>query len=298
MKLACDTSTPLGLSTASQVGVLPPPVSLQQLPVIPTEDLPDVSRQVTPPHSQEKVGTPEARSARPPENKSPPDQAEQPKQYLAAVGLPTIPRKLANRIWELDFIEMDELLPSNKAIQALEGAGSQETGASTHPGLSPSQSRRTMDVMAWVRCYNLYTAVMAQRRPELIGPMAAHLHTVLTIHNAGGLAWFQYDWRTRRESCATGPAEWGRRDPFNLVSCCSGSRVLDDPFSPLPLTMAPVSPREVGTREMEVAKPRQIPHAPNASRKKGGLCRLFNKAPGGLPLWRPVHLPSSLLVMP
>jgi len=222
-------------------------------------------------------------SARTPENKTSSEAAEQPKQYLAAVGLPTIPRKLANRIWELDFIEMDELLPSNKAIQALEGEGPQESGAPTHPGLSPSQSRRSMDVMAWVRCYNLYSAVMAQRRSELIGPMAAHLHTVQTIHNAGGLAWFQYDWKMRKESCATGPTDWGRRDPFNLVSCCSGSRVFDDPFSPFPQALAPLSPMEVSTREMEVAKPRQHSQATSTSRKKGGICRLFNKAPGGCP---------------
>ena len=30
---------------------------------------------------------------------------------------------------------------------------------------------------------------------------------------------------------------------------------------------------------------------------KGGLCRLFNKAPGGLPIWKRVHLYSSLLCM-
>jgi len=31
---------------------------------------------------------------------------------------------------------------------------------------------------------------------------------------------------------------------------------------------------------MEVAKPRQNPQSASANRKKGGLCRLFNKAPG------------------
>ena len=41
--------------------------------------------------------------------------------------------------------------------------------------------------------------VMAQKRPELIGAMAAHLHTVLTLYQAGGILWYQYDWRTRRE---------------------------------------------------------------------------------------------------
>ena len=180
----------------------------------------------------------------------------QPKQYLAAVGLPTIPRKLVARIWELDFIEMDELLPSNRAIQALERIGSEEAGTSSSAGLALSQKRRTTDVMAWVRCFNLYTAIMSQRRLELIGPMAAHF---LTIHNAGGLVWYQYDWRTRRESCATGPAEWGRHDTFNLVSCCSGGRGLHDPFGLLPFSTPILSSRDVSTHETGAPKPRQPP---------------------------------------
>ena len=53
---------------------------------------------------------------------------ESSKQYLVAPGLPTISRKLAQRIWELEFIEMEEFLPSNKAIQALELAGITEGG--------------------------------------------------------------------------------------------------------------------------------------------------------------------------
>ena len=39
--------------------------------------------------------------------------------FLAAPGLPTVPMKLAQRIWDLDFIEMEEFLPSNWTVQAL-----------------------------------------------------------------------------------------------------------------------------------------------------------------------------------
>ena len=174
---------------------------------------------------------------------------------------------------------MDELLPSNRAIQALKGSGSQEAGTSSSVGLAQSLNRRTTDMMAWVRCFNLYTAVMAQRQPELIGPMAAHLHTVMTIHNAGGLAWYQYNWITRRESCATGLVEWGHRDPFNLVSYCFGGWGLDDPFGPLPFPTPIPSSRDVSTCETGAPKPRQPPRL----RAPGDLCRLFNKAPGGFP---------------
>ena len=37
-----------------------------------------------------------------------------------SVRLPTVSQRLAQRIWDLDFIEMEEFLPSNRTVQALE----------------------------------------------------------------------------------------------------------------------------------------------------------------------------------
>ena len=104
------------------------------------------------------------------------------------------------------------------------------------------------------------------------------------VHGCG-ISWYQYDWRICRETCATGPAEWGRRNPFNLVTCNTGSRVLEDPFNLLPLLAGPSSLREASLREEnpQVMKPRQSSAISGSSRKKGGLCRLFNKAPGDCP---------------
>ena len=43
-----------------------------------------------------------------------------PLHYLAAPGLPTISQHMAQRIWNLEFIEMEEFFPSNKTMQVLE----------------------------------------------------------------------------------------------------------------------------------------------------------------------------------
>ena len=56
----------------------------------------------------------------------------------------------------------------------------------------------------WVRCFMLYIAVMSQKRPEQTVPMTAHLHMVIRLHE---LAWFYYDWKVHRETCAMAPAE-------------------------------------------------------------------------------------------
>ena len=58
--------------------------------------------------------------------------------HLASPGLPTIPHRLAQRIWDLEFVEMEEFFPSNKTIQALESLEE----ASSLPGSLPQQQGR------------------------------------------------------------------------------------------------------------------------------------------------------------
>ena len=57
------------------------------------------------------------------------DKALQSVAKLFASGLPTIPSKLAQHKWELEFLEMEEFLPTNKVIQALELVAANEGGA-------------------------------------------------------------------------------------------------------------------------------------------------------------------------
>ena len=55
--------------------------------------------------------------------------------YLAAPGLSTIPTKLAQRIWDLDFIEMEEFLPSSRTMQLLKAVqGMAATAGAQHQG--------------------------------------------------------------------------------------------------------------------------------------------------------------------
>ena len=48
--------------------------------------------------------------------------------FLPAPGLPTLSNKLAQKIWDLEFVEMEEFLPSNRMIQAIENPVSLQEG--------------------------------------------------------------------------------------------------------------------------------------------------------------------------
>jgi len=76
------------------MGVLPQSELLRN----PMEDLLGAGGQVPLPLHQGKAGVSETRSAKILDGNILSEPAEQPKQYLAASGLPTTPLKLANRI--------------------------------------------------------------------------------------------------------------------------------------------------------------------------------------------------------
>ena len=123
---------------------------------------------------------------------------------------------------------------------------------------------------------------MSQKRPKLIPPMTAHLHMVIRLHRQGGLTWFHYNWKARRETCAVGSAEWGRCDPRQLL-CTSGGGVMEDPFDPLP--EGTLTGSGAGILPVTLVRTKQPSSQPRFGRgsahKQGGVCRLFNKAPIG-----------------
>ena len=96
---------------------------------------------------------------------------------------------------------MEEFLPLNRTVQALEISGLVRDGTV----FQVTQACRVADMTSWMRCFTLYVAVMAKWKPGLVAPMLAQLHTVIKVEQSvGGLASLQYDWRTRKELCVAG----------------------------------------------------------------------------------------------
>ena len=106
--------------------------------------------------------------------------------FLAALSLPTIPLKLAQLIWDLDFIKMEEFLPFNKTVQALEVSGATKN----RTVFQVPQAWRVEDITTWTWYFLLYVAVMTKQKPDLVALMIAHLHTVMKVEQSvGGLTW-------------------------------------------------------------------------------------------------------------
>ena len=90
-----------------------------------------------------------------------------PQHFLAAPGLPTITPKLAQKIWDLEFVEMEEFLPTNRTVQALDQLTPESLWDGVLEALQQFQQQqqgcRVADITTWTRCFFLYMAVMAKR---------------------------------------------------------------------------------------------------------------------------------------
>ena len=174
---------------------------------------------------------------------------------------------------------MEDFLPSNRTIQALESL----EGASSLPGSLPQQQVcRVLDILTWIRCFTLYIAVMSQKMPELVPPMTAHLHTVMKLEQSvGDMSWFQYDWKARREMCAAGASTWGRCDPWQLLTCMPSSSEQVDPFDPLPQGLK--AEWYHLSNQQKSRQPANQTKSGTTQHRQNGVCRLFNRAPAGCP---------------
>ena len=77
-----------------------------------------------------------------------------------------IPPKLVKRILDLEFIEMNELLPEAWAVEALQPCcqGSRR----------PSRQAPVADIMLWVECFSTLVAVLASKYPQHVPDFMAY----------------------------------------------------------------------------------------------------------------------------
>ena len=98
-----------------------------------------------------------------------------PEGVYVGEGVVPIPRKLAEKIWRWEFMDMGELLPECWGI--------------TGEGRSGPLHRRTRvvaDIFSWIQCFTSYVSSQhPEAIPELMAYMASLVKTSKTWHGSG-----------------------------------------------------------------------------------------------------------------
>ena len=118
-----------------------------------------------------------------------------PSRYLVAKDLSTLPMRLVEKAWYLNYVEMEEFLPAPRALRLAEqGRASTSLQESLVGAFSEFQAqqqqkaqRRVTDIFTWIRCFTIYVAVLSKKAADMVPSMLAHLHTVVRKNQATNL---------------------------------------------------------------------------------------------------------------
>ena len=223
-----------------------------------------------------------------------------PAGLLIAKGLPPLPRKLVEKARSLEFVEMEEFLPTPRSLRLAEqrkpNTSLQDSLVGALDQFQAIQQQkslqRVLDIGTWTRCFTLYITVMASARAEMVPIMVAHLHTV---HKKAprSKAWLEYDAQYCMEVAASEDKTWKTVDSWQYISCLPDPSGGPDPFemaggsqaqTPTPPVQLPGPsnrPLEVSVLDKGKGPANGQPTPKKA--KKSGACKWFNITPGGCP---------------
>lgn len=129
-------------------------------------------------------------------------------------GLPTIPRKLLEKMHHWEYIDLAELLPQTSAHDAATPEVDPHRFV-LFPGCEFIKPKKCNieSITEWVKAFAIYTAAMGKKFPEAVPEMLAYQ---LVIVNASeqydGIYWRCYDTHYRVNAAATGNRQWSHLD--------------------------------------------------------------------------------------
>ena len=137
---------------------------------------------------------------------------------------PPIPKRLAEKIWRNEFIELNELLPSRLGIP-------QPTLMDV---LAPSKQttplKQITSIQQWVSCFNTFIAVVSIKRPDKVRDLLAYSSIVVKASEEfEGTPWLEYDIRFRKEAAVDPSKPWAVIDASSWTLCFSGAKPKQQP---------------------------------------------------------------------
>ena len=142
-----------------------------------------------------------------------PDTTKQRKVWIGD-GLPTIPKKLHDRMLQWEFIDLSELRPVGPLESIKQEQETQNYILGPGFKVAKAKNRQIEDISTWLQCFGVYVAVLAKRHPEIIGDMMAYMITIMRAQiEFEDPAWRTYDEAYRDKAATTGNRKWSEIDP-------------------------------------------------------------------------------------
>ena len=108
--------------------------------------------------------------------------------FILSEALPVVPAKLVKRILRGEYVDMAELLKDNMEVARRRAVSEAEEGRVR------INRHEIPDMLSWLQCFSLYTAVVGNKFPEKVQDRWAYQATIIAKHRwSGGKGWRLYD---------------------------------------------------------------------------------------------------------
>lgn len=193
----CFRFSLIGAATGVQLGSIPAPICLPELPLFSmAADSRLSSRQLATTVAASQQGLPSTSIGAAPSAAG--------SRYDPTAALPP---KLVTRILSLEFVEMSELIPDtwHEDAQASPDRGEAQRRRPRRPPVT--------DIMTWLQCFARMAAVLSTKYPDKAPELWAYQSLIIrAARNYEGQAWVAYDRQYRREALARRDLNWATLD--------------------------------------------------------------------------------------
>ena len=144
---------------------------------------------------------------------------------------PPVPRKIAEKIWKLEYVDLNELLPSRLGAPELTMLDlfTQRDRA--------KEAKKIQTFEQWVACFNTLVSVMAARYPDRVKDMLAYSSLIAKAHaDYEGTQWLSYDNHFRHTAAAKQLKDWLGVDLSLWTLCFAQAKPRNHPTDQEPKT--------------------------------------------------------------
>ena len=144
---------------------------------------------------------------------------------------PPVPRKIAEKIWKLEYVDLNELLPSRLGAPEL-------TMLDLFTQRDRAKEVKKIQMFEqWVACFNTLVSVMAARYPDQVKDMLAYSSLIAKAHaDYEGTQWLSYDNHLRHAAAAKQLKDWSEVDPSLWTLCFAQAKPRNHPTDQEPKT--------------------------------------------------------------
>ena len=135
-------------------------------------------------------------------------------------GVVPVPEKLMKKIWSLEYIEMNQLLPE----AWVQDSYSESSSHCCHNASASKPKKGVSSIFSWIQCYSTLVSILAHKFPSKVPQLMAYQSIIVRCYtDYEGDGWLAYDRAYRRKAAYEKCLDWSKLNVAFYQFCLAGN---------------------------------------------------------------------------